>query len=68
VNNSLRTRTRQAFNWLPIFGKRLLLLSITHILCSEEEAEVDIGEAGETLECPANFVPVKNVRNWHERN
>jgi 2-polyprenyl-6-methoxyphenol hydroxylase-like FAD-dependent oxidoreductase len=20
------------------------------------------------LECPANFVPVKNVRNWHERN
>jgi putative ABC transport system ATP-binding protein len=21
-----------------------------------------------TVECPANFVPVKNVRNWHERN
>jgi molybdopterin-synthase adenylyltransferase len=20
------------------------------------------------MECPANFVPVKNVRNWHERN
>jgi hypothetical protein len=20
------------------------------------------------VECPANFVPVKNVRNWHERN
>jgi 2-hydroxychromene-2-carboxylate isomerase len=20
------------------------------------------------MECPANFVPVKNVRNWHERS
>jgi hypothetical protein len=20
------------------------------------------------LECPANFVPVRNIRNWHERS
>jgi hypothetical protein len=20
------------------------------------------------VECPANFVPVRNVRNWHERS
>jgi hypothetical protein len=20
------------------------------------------------LECPANFVPVRDIRNWHERN
>jgi hypothetical protein len=20
------------------------------------------------VECPANFVPVRNIRNWHERS
>jgi len=31
-------------------------------------AHVPTANVERELECPANFVPVKNVRNWHERS
>jgi RNA polymerase primary sigma factor len=33
-----------------------------------QEGVLGLLRATETLECPANFVPVRDIRNWHERS